>query len=385
MVIQDQDGPVQPATGDLAHPFDTVSGRVIITLFYSIAIVLTLYRVFHRVRIHRFSWDDWLACLALLLIILYLILDWVRITIIDHRQSYDPEKYSDYLIAIYLIANSFSVAILWCSRASLSLSITRILPPSRLRKFTIFFSVICLLAGVIVIVVNGAICTWTRITGVPGPGLPRCAGGPILYIFTAACDLTTSLILTALPLHFLWRNTVDLPKSERRLILTLFASSFLTFIACLVHIIYIAEKNPFAITYSSKMQASVSLIVCNLVVVVPSLYTLLFRRYFNGNRDSATYTEGTPSVTPYGTITTVTHPFSTTNQGTTTRTQSSKSKNNSECNFELTRITDVDDESSSCPELTTHTHISVLESARVDGSDHDSGTLPKGVGGVAGS
>ncbi|KAG7090580.1 hypothetical protein E1B28_009687 [Marasmius oreades] len=265
-------------------------------------------------------------------------------------------EYLAHLIEIYSVSLSFSLAILWCSRASLSLSLARILPPGRHRTFSIIYAVSSLLIGCAFIIAYNTACTWKRITNVLSPGLLRCSGGGTLFGITTASGLTSALILVALPLHCLWHITTDLPKSERRLILTLFTSSFLTFIVCLVHAVYIVKRNSFAITFSSKLEASISLIVCNSVVVVPNLYTLFFRRHAHaeeGDQSGSSYVRTGPTTPVHDTT-----------------SQTAKPDHSDTYNFELTRISDVNLSFSSDPDFVQHT------STRVD--DVEVRTMPQG-------
>ncbi len=44
----------------------TCSSKVTLTVFYVLAILATLYRIYNRCRTHRFWWDDFLATVSLL-------------------------------------------------------------------------------------------------------------------------------------------------------------------------------------------------------------------------------------------------------------------------------------------------------------------------------
>ncbi|KAL0065223.1 hypothetical protein AAF712_007734 [Marasmius tenuissimus] len=65
-------GPTPPA------PLDVPENRVFITCFHCVAILFTIFRLTRRTRIHRLSWDDGWAAFAALMIVGFLVVDWVK-------------------------------------------------------------------------------------------------------------------------------------------------------------------------------------------------------------------------------------------------------------------------------------------------------------------
>ncbi|KAL0573847.1 hypothetical protein V5O48_008111 [Marasmius crinis-equi] len=347
-------------TGGPANPFDTLSGRVVITVFHSFAILLTLYRLFHRVRIHRFSWDDWLAFLALLLMGFYAGSDWMRLKLVHSNDTNDPSEHARLLIILLTVNMSLSTAIIWCCRSSLALSIMRILPPGRRRIMSLVLAFTFFLVGSLLIIFGRTTCSASR---GGEPRMLKCDGGKALYIATAISDIISSILLVALPLHCLWRAS-NLAQNERRLIMILFTSTVLTLVACLVNAVYIAKRDAFGITYSAKLEASISLTVCNLVVVVTSLYRTFIRNHDEADLEaSSSRSPATP------------HPSITNEMRVRPELDTTSYKSNSDL-FELTRISDI---YSLYPDLDLNEHTTHTEGTATHVHDcTSSDSSPKG-------
>ncbi|KAJ8088824.1 hypothetical protein PM082_014070 [Marasmius tenuissimus] len=345
---------------DLPNPFDTLSGRAIITTLHSLAILLTIYRLFRRIRINRFWGDDWLAALALFLMGFYVAGDWIRYSKMKsngHNESSDNSQYGVVLLRINM---SLSHAIVWCCRASHALSVSRILPPGRRRTMSIVLAIFCLVAGSLYAILVQTLCTlnttWTQ--GAPkGTRYVKCKGRGALTIAAGTSDVLSNVFLVALPLHCLWRVS-DLPPKERRLIMVLFASTILTLIPSVVRAVYAYEQSPFAVTYTMKFQVATSLMFCNLVVVATRIYQILFRR-----RESEPST-GTELSSPHPTIilSSATHDTQIHSNDRHRRHMATSTSAKSDL-VELTRISDM---YSLRTNATSHnTHITQIEPAHL--------------------
>ncbi|KAJ8088752.1 hypothetical protein PM082_013995 [Marasmius tenuissimus] len=69
----ERSGPAQPDVLDLP----TLVERVFITCVYSLAVLLTIFRLVCRIRIRRLSWDDALATFAAAALVVFAALNWV--------------------------------------------------------------------------------------------------------------------------------------------------------------------------------------------------------------------------------------------------------------------------------------------------------------------
>ncbi|KAJ8088825.1 hypothetical protein PM082_014071 [Marasmius tenuissimus] len=293
---------------DLPSPFDIPSGRAVITTFHSLAILLTIYRISHRIRIKRFWGDDWLVSFALFVMGFYVASDWIRLSLRSNSSNEASEK-----SAILLKVNmSLSHSIIWCCRASLALSITRILPPGRRRTMSLLLALTCLLLGFLYAILVQTVCSMTvtqTTVATKGARFISCKGGSTLAAAIATSDIVSGIFLVALPLHCIWKAS-DIAKTERRLILILFASTTITLIPSVARVVYSIHQSAFALTYTSKLEVATSLIVCNLVVVVTRLYQVIFRR-----RDSESLRDDGTSFPPI----TTTHSGVSQTQDTQTR------------------------------------------------------------------
>ncbi|EIW83084.1 hypothetical protein CONPUDRAFT_51767, partial [Coniophora puteana RWD-64-598 SS2] len=101
------------------------------------------------------------------------------------------------------------------------------------------------------------------------------------------------LILIFLPFRMLWRT--KLAASFRKLLLTVFAMSVLNTAATVVHIVLILQPPGFFTGLTANLHASVTLLVCNLLVITTFCY-----RIFRGTDIESTVTMVTtrPTSTP---------------------------------------------------------------------------------------
>lgn len=107
----------------------------------------------------------------------------------------------------------------------------------------------------------------------------------------STADIISTVALTLFPLHALW--SVELPPRERRLILSLFCCTLAIAAVSVAHIYYSfgddnvlysltghLDVSPLYRSLVSQVircfQIAVSLLTCNLLVVVPRIYRLIF-------------------------------------------------------------------------------------------------------------
>jgi len=87
---------------------------------------------------------------------------------------------------------------------------------------------------------------------------------------SANSDIISDALLVALPIRLL-RN-VNLPKNQRTLILSVFSTSVLITFICIVHIVFVIEPAQSLQTITGQLEIALSLIVCNLLVIVTYFY-----------------------------------------------------------------------------------------------------------------
>ncbi|KAF9261955.1 hypothetical protein L218DRAFT_468445 [Marasmius fiardii PR-910] len=267
--------PSATARPDLSSPFSSLPLRFVITLFHCLAIVFTIARLTRRVRIRRFSWDDAWAALCLILAIMFLALEWIKFDLVKKGPSVGLVNQ---LKTLYKLNIAVYTSIVWFSRVSLSLSIARIFPPGRTRLTAIFLSIACLVIGLVLVIGKPLACS----ISFPKPGQPAqlaCIPGVwTFFYFQIIGDILSSVALVIFPIRALFPSTVsELRSSEHRLILVLLLSTLATLAMGLANAIFILKVDTFKMILFSDLEASVSLMVCNFLVVITSVWRVLSR------------------------------------------------------------------------------------------------------------
>ncbi|KAJ8088842.1 hypothetical protein PM082_014088 [Marasmius tenuissimus] len=247
--------------------YNRPSFQALATSLTSLAVLLTIARLIRRFRIRRLSWDDAWAALSMLLVAVFLGVYWDGTKFLKDQRSLHSNEYKTHYKTWSLITMGLYTAIVWCSRISLSLSIARILPPGRLRRSTVCLAIFCFLAGASLPFLKARLCTrafelQNDPTARSAIDLCPRATGIYLAALQITGDVVSSVLLVAIPVYFL-RSTA-LPTSERRLILTLFASTVLALAVSILHVVFILTK-------SAGVVLSIHLQVC-LGLTLPELW-----------------------------------------------------------------------------------------------------------------
>ncbi|TFK45009.1 hypothetical protein BDQ12DRAFT_673952 [Crucibulum laeve] len=275
--------------------------KAIVTLTHVLAISFTLVRLTHRYRTRRLWWDDYVAVVPLLADVLFCIVFWFsyrhRMATTDFVPSATP-LYTYWIFAIFPY-----ITVLWSSRISLMLSIARIFPPGETPRrialgltFTFGMTYLgCLLTMVLICKPTPA--KWYIIDE---NKCVRSASGHFLGgIITVAADFASDLLLTLFPLILFWR--VQLPLNQRRLVLSAFSASSFTLLAATVYCVVwfgdfdLGPDARLLQVVSANLEAAVSLIACNLLVVTTYFYRV-FRRI--DNIESYEYDTSSPKSEP---------------------------------------------------------------------------------------
>ncbi|KAJ8077155.1 hypothetical protein PM082_001583 [Marasmius tenuissimus] len=319
--------------------FNRPAVQALTTFFTSLAILLTVARLTRRFRIRRLSWDDAWAALGMVLIAGYLGAYWEGDKQFTNQQPPDINEYKNRFRTWSQIMMGLYTAIVWCSRISLALSIARILPPSRLRKSTVCLAIFCFLAGVSLTLIKVFLCKaiyepQSNPTTLAATNYCPRPTGTFLIAFQTTSDVLSSVLLVAIPIYFL--RSTDLPTPERRLILMLFTSTVLALVVCILHAVLILQ-NSRGMVFSTQLEASMSLIVCNLIVVVTAVYRLLPCQ--KSTYDTTSFPETTRPRSCYNTgedpVTVLTWTQQTTHPNSSQDTQGFESRT-----FELTETSD---------------------------------------------
>ncbi|THH18191.1 hypothetical protein EW146_g2738 [Bondarzewia mesenterica] len=267
------DGLIADAGGSARNVFYHPSVKLgdltgVVTTIHTLAIFSTVFRLAHRTRTRRLGWDDFFAGLALCFLFICLVAIWVRTDV----QGVGPLYQSHHarLVAYWLLTIDFTCS-LWAARLSIILSIIRVMPPMvlihRVARWFTFFFVLLWAALIIQKVVH---CTsdlsWEQ------KEEPQCHLGHAIGITELTADFVSDVILVALPLRLLWN--LSLPTRQRRLLFTLFSASMVITLVSVVHAVFVIGPAGFLEAITANVQIAVSLIVCNLTVIVRILCRL---------------------------------------------------------------------------------------------------------------
>ncbi|KAF9231423.1 hypothetical protein BU15DRAFT_14186, partial [Melanogaster broomeanus] len=198
---------------------------VVNCVFQVLGLALTTFRIYFRIRIGRFWWEDGMAAIMLLSGILWMISLWGYLL--------TSGSTSIAFSWIYMITFTSTLA---AGRMSILFSIIRIMHgSSRLKKFTYLCAALFAACWIILIVEKVWQCTTDRSwEHVPvSSANPFCLVNTQISIFQFTTDCVTVLILVVLPLCMLWK--VKLPRRQRRMILSIFASSAVMAVGALFH------------------------------------------------------------------------------------------------------------------------------------------------------
>ncbi|TFK31035.1 hypothetical protein BDQ12DRAFT_570208, partial [Crucibulum laeve] len=235
------------------------------------AISSTLYRLYDRKRLHRLWWDDYAALIASFSDCVVFAMMWSSVA--EGMRSHSSWQYGLLSELELYPFDSPSWLLSRCPRISLALSISRPVPITWLTV-----ALPCLLAflgiGVLLqqIIVCGRNTTWYHTP----PFV--CQFSRLDGSITFACDIIADLALIITPLRMFWG--VSLPRLKRRLILCGFSASCFTAITSVICSIFLLSKpqtgGPMGLIDTMMLQLLevVSLIVCNILVIITSFYRI---------------------------------------------------------------------------------------------------------------
>ncbi|KIJ05475.1 hypothetical protein PAXINDRAFT_29448, partial [Paxillus involutus ATCC 200175] len=183
------------------------------SVFQVLGLILTAFRIYLRLKIGRFWWEDAWAGISLLSGSIWMIARWTFLL------------KSEYGLTSIVGAWTYSIGftcIITAVRMSVLFSITRVIPESsRLRKFTHACAAFFAVCWVILIIEKILQCasdpSWHHVP--ISSGKPFCQVKPKISIFQFTTDCVAVLILVVLPLRVLWK--VRLPRRQRRMILAI--------------------------------------------------------------------------------------------------------------------------------------------------------------------
>lgn len=244
-----------------------VQMKAVTTVVQGMALGLTVFRVWFRIQIRRFWWEDAWAAAAGLLGVVYLISSWVNLCS-EGRSS---------VISFWISSFAFP-CVNWSARMSILLSIARVARPTLwLFRLSLGFVILFFSMWAGFIVHKARNCrsnrSWYHEMGQRGP---HCHMDHSTAVHQLATNCVADGILVVFPLRLLWN--VNLPTRQRRMILAIFSSSIITTMFSLFHVttqfLSLTEVEIIAV----NLETSSSLIVCNLLVIVTYAYRAVNRK-----------------------------------------------------------------------------------------------------------
>jgi len=282
-----------------------IGWKVAISLVHGVTIACSLYRLIHRVRIHRFWLDDYLVCIPLLLNILCCLLAWLRINHGALNLKGGSQTY-EFLSSYWLSCLPY-LGTMWASRIVVTLSLGRLFPPKHpARRWSICLLVIVVLCFIGNVLVAALFCKYPNLLMIIYEA-KECAtteGGFLVAIaFQVIASILCDILLIISPLVIFWR--VRLSRLKRRLVLLVFCGNILTLLSAIVFAVvflssWISAGPDVLIVLVGlyNIEAAIGLFACNFTVISTCFYQALRRlhRRTNSHRESGDETTSSSSA-----------------------------------------------------------------------------------------
>lgn len=246
------------------HPSLTAL-QATVTTFHGLAIIITMFRLAYRRSRHQLWWDDALIAAAIITGAISLASVWLVMaphTVIETDQVRIAARWS----MIFCFTTS-----LWLARLSIVFSIIRLAPRADcMRKIAQWAAVIFAALCVMMLVQKTYICAHNfnseRID---------CVLGSSVAATQFATDAISDIALVLMPIRLL--REIHLPKGQRILIISVFSTSIVVSLASIIHVIFVLQTDVYMQSITAQVELALSLIVCNLLVIVTCIYKV-FRR-----------------------------------------------------------------------------------------------------------
>ncbi|KAF8879464.1 hypothetical protein BD779DRAFT_1676374 [Infundibulicybe gibba] len=223
--------------------------RASMSVLHVLAISSTVFRLFQRSTSKRLWYDDYTALFSV-------IMDCVL------------------FVALHVGTVCF-LLVSWSAKVSLALAIARIFPPGRkVRRFAVGMAWSFGLLGIAALL--GVTISCRRDTSWHDSPDVQCAFPKVLVIPTFCAAQISDALLVFVPFRMLRR--MKLPDEQRRLVLAGFAASTwtnITAVICFVLMLGTSGRGLSRGTLLHHAMASVSLMVCNSMVIVAYVYRLV--------------------------------------------------------------------------------------------------------------
>ncbi|KAG1729699.1 hypothetical protein EDB19DRAFT_1598620, partial [Suillus lakei] len=221
--------------------------------FHGVAIACTVLRLSYRYYVARLWWEDMWAALSLAFDIICFVC-----ALLDKSTTVNRAVTSANRV-FWLVSIAFP-CVLWFARASILCSLIRVAnPEGGLRQvvYGTWISFIIMFVGIVAQKIY--ICEYYE-----------CSIPDFVAITQLITDIFSDSILVALPLLMFRR--IQLPKNQKILVLLSFSAAILITAVTILHSAVLFGPNSTGIIVIGHVKAAVSLIVCDLLVLVTLAY-----------------------------------------------------------------------------------------------------------------
>ncbi|PCH34899.1 hypothetical protein WOLCODRAFT_139640 [Wolfiporia cocos MD-104 SS10] len=262
----------------------TLAVRVVNFVLPSIAILVTIFRLYDRASNHRLWWDDAFAALSMLFAIVFMA------AIEMHAEP--PTRFPRHVeVSIYYMAAQFFYLQAWAAKLSILFTVIRLSVWNSWRRLLYMVAVSFAVAWAILFAQVWWICE-----SEPGwkyAALVQCDLGRNTAIAQVITDVISDAILIIAPVRMVWG--VRLSRAQKIRLIAIFSTTMITTAVGLDHAYWILKNGGLVEVLAAVIETSISLIVANLSVIV----ALLFRISADGSEfDSEA--AGTSDVITFG-------------------------------------------------------------------------------------
>ncbi|KAG1733114.1 hypothetical protein EDB19DRAFT_1831053 [Suillus lakei] len=224
-----------------------------------VAVIVTSLRLYVRVRQNRLWIDDAWAALGMIFDFILLIADCL------YLQDYVTRRYK-----YHLRVAQFFYAVVWSSRISILFTIVRLTVPGTFRRFLLCTAVIFGTIWALLFSQLWWICE-TQPSWKTQPH-PQCDLGRGVAITQMITDVLGDSVLILAPFCLIYK--VRLSRAQKVRVLSVFSTSAITTIVSLTHAYYIFSGGGLKEVMAAMVEASMSLIVANLSVIIAFVFHL---------------------------------------------------------------------------------------------------------------
>ncbi|KAG2066007.1 hypothetical protein BDR04DRAFT_1059920 [Suillus decipiens] len=234
---------------------------IIITI---LAIIVTSFRLYVRVRQKRLWIDDAWAALGMTFNFILLV------ALCLYLQDFEKYPQNMRVALYYIFAQSFYV-VLWSSRLSILFTIVRLTAPGTfIRRVLVSTAIIFGFVWVLLFSQLWWICE--KFPSWKTQSRPQCNLGKSVAITQMITDVLGDSVLIFTPFCLIYNIKLSRPQKIR--VLSVFSASSITTVVSLTHAYYIFSDGGLKVIMAAIVEASMSLIVANLSVVVAFIFHL---------------------------------------------------------------------------------------------------------------